>query len=905
MTEGRTLNEDVKLLGNLLGDAIRALAGEAVLEEVETLRRLCRRAAAEGDAGARAEAESRIAVLDAPAIGWLLRAFGVYFHLVNQAEKQEILRVNRRRARNATATQPRAESIEDAVVRLKRDGHGLEAVLALLARLDVQPTLTAHPTEARRRSVLHKQRRIAERLAGLDDPAATPEERDTAMRDLRSQAALLLATDDVRAERPSVEQEIDHGLYFLTGAIWETAPAIHEDVRRALRTHYGHEGEVPVFLRWRSWIGGDRDGNPAVTPALTRHALERQRHAALRRHRSELRELWRELSVSERRVTVPPGLAPAAQPRPEEAREPFRRRIRAMAAELRRLLRARPGGGTPAYDAAAYRRDLADIAHALEAAGLADAAGAGRLARMQVLAATFGFHVAALDIRQHSDVHEAAVADLLRLARVCDDYTALDEEQKLHLLARELHEPRPLLPPATAPEPATREALDTFVVIRETLAREPDAIGSYIISMTHSVSDVLEAMLLARETGLLRIRGDRAESDLDFVPLFETIGDLAAAAERMDALLGNPTYRLQLSARRDFQEVMLGYSDSNKDGGYWMANWSLHRAQRGIADVCRAHGVKLRLFHGRGGTVGRGGGRAGLAIGAMPRAVHNGRIRVTEQGEVISFRYGLTGIAHRHTEQLVSAMLLAAASRREEPEPDDDPTVLALMNEIAEASMRAYRTLVERDDFWQWYRDATPIEQISRLPIASRPVSRSAATATGIDDLRAIPWVFAWTQTRHVVPGWFGIGAALQPVLQRDGGLERLRKLYEVWPFFRAVIANAERELGRARLEIAGRYAELAGDDGREAGIHAAIRRDAEAARAAVLGVAGQRELLDSTPVIQRSIRLRNPYTDVLNLLQVELLRRYRQASETERGELRELVFLSINGIAAAMQTTG
>jgi phosphoenolpyruvate carboxylase len=450
--------------------------------------------------------------------------------------------------------------------------------------------------------------------------------------------------------------------------------------------------------------------------------------------------------------------------------------------------------------------------------------------------------------------------------------------------------------------------LATFRVIRDALQRDPASIGSLIVSMTHSTSDLLEPLLLAKEAGLFRVDGDTAHSALDVVPLFETIEDLDAAAERMRELFTSDIYRLQLRARDNFQEIMLGYSDSNKDGGYWMANWALHRAQGELGRVCGEHGVAFRLFHGRGGTVGRGGGRANLAIGAMPQAAHSGRIRITEQGEVISFRYALPDIGHRHTEQLVNAMLLAAhrgshAAEAYTPTSDDE----RLMDDVARASMAAYRRLVEDPGLWAFYIRATPIEQISRLPIASRPVSRKAAADVQLDDLRAIPWVFAWTQTRYIVPGWYGVGAALQQAMA-DGRLAEMQRLYGVWPFFRAVVDNAQREMARARLAIAAHYAELAaGDDDVAAQCHGAIVRDFAAARDAILLITGQEELLDDSPVIRRSIELRNPYTDVLNLVQVELLRRYR--SEDDDGEAKErvrrLLFQSINAIAAAMQATG
>jgi phosphoenolpyruvate carboxylase len=891
------LSEDVNLLGSLLGRAIAEQAGADTLELVEELRLLCKRAAA-GEPEGRAQAAARIADLDTETLGWLLRSFSTFFHLVNQAEKQEILRINRERSRAPSPDgPPRPESIDDAIARLRDAGHDADAVLALLARLDIQPTLTAHPTEARRRAVLHKQRRIAELLAELRRVEAA-DEREDVLHWIRTEVALLLATDDVRVARPTVEDEIEQGIYFLAGAIPEVAVRVHRDVQRALERHFGVRADPTPLLRWRSWIGSDRDGNPNVTPAVTRHALDRHRRAALELHRHELVELHEELSIS-----TAPG------------EEPYRERVSGMLRRLEATFAEDDGTIPPdGYDAATYRDELDAIRDSLERDGFEDVARHGRLRRARVLAATFGFHLAALDVRQHSRVHEDAVAALLAVAGVSSDYRALDEDARLAILERELRNPRPLAPrDATLPESA-RATLETFDVVRSAIDRDPASIGCCIVSMTHSVSDLLEPMLLAKECGLLQLDGERVVSPLDFVPLFETIDDLEAAGALMRDVFAHPFYRLQLEARGRFQEIMLGYSDSNKDGGYWMANWALHRAQAELGRVCHEHDVEFRLFHGRGGTVGRGGGRANQAITAMPAGAHNGRIRITEQGEVISFRYSLSGIAHRHSEQLVHAMLLATAGIGTAAAPGAEDA--ALMQEIASASMRGYRELIDDDRFWDFYTRATPIEQISRIPIASRPVSRGAADEVDFEDLRAIPWVFAWTQTRYLVPGWFGTGCGLEEATGGDDARrDTLRRLYSGWPFFRAVIDNAQREMARARLEIAAAYAALAEEGAADGGAdeathcHAVIAADFERARAAILRITGQAELLDNSPVIRKSIALRNPYTDVLNLVQVELLRRGRTGggasgvSDTE--QLRRLLFLSINGIAAAMQSTG
>ena len=935
------LSENVNLLGALLGDAIRRRAGEETFRQVEELRVLCKRAAEEGDASLREEAASRIAGLDDEALGWLLRSYSAFFHLVNQAEKREILRINRERSRGGGSADGgggdeggshRPESIGDIVARLKAEGRSLEEVTRSIRRLDIQPTLTAHPTEARRRTLLQAQRRIAEGLAELRRPDATAAEGEDAARSLRDQVSLLLATAEIRVERPTVRDEVEQGLYFMESTIWETAPRIHRDLQRAIEREYGEAGgrvDVPVFLRWRSWIGSDRDGNPNVTPEVTRWTFARQRQAAVALHVRELAALRSELSISDRLADVPASLLERIDTlEPAEGEESFRGEpwrvlVTRMSAALERVADAGAGAGGGAGDrlgGVTYRtadlvEDLDLIRETLIEAGFESVARDGRVQRCRVLAGTFGLHLTALDVRQHSAVHERAVASLLEAAGVEDDYASLAEAAKVDVLRRELENPRPLLPRDADVDPAARDALDTFEVIREIAESSPEAVGAYIVSMTHTVSDLLEPMLLAREAGV---------SALDFVPLFETIDDLRDAADRMAALFADPVYRKQLEDRGGFQEIMLGYSDSNKDGGYWMANWALHRAQATLGAVCREHDVDFRLFHGRGGTVGRGGGRANQAIGAMPAASHNGRMRLTEQGEVISFRYSLPGIAHRHAEQLVSAVLAGVAG-----DPGDvgdvgdsvdvgDPGDWELMDGIAKASMAAYRSLIDDPGFWDWYVAATPIEQISRLPIASRPVSRGSATEVDFEGLRAIPWVFAWTQIRAIAPGWYGVGAGLtdvsgpaegverDEVAERDGVANRPRTLYREWPFFRAVVDNAQREMARARLEIAGEYAALADGERGPSPFFQRVVEDFEAARRSILAITGDDELLAGSPVIRKSIALRNPYTDVLNLVQLELLRRHRVAGgEEARERLRELLFLSINGIAAAMQSTG
>jgi phosphoenolpyruvate carboxylase len=558
--------------------------------------------------------------------------------------------------------------------------------------------------------------------------------------------------------------------------------------------------------------------------------------------------------------------------------------------------------GERPYSCARFIDDLRLLDRALHVAGLEEVALRGLPADALIRARTFGFHLASLDIRQHSGVHEACVAELLRVAGVSADYAALDEGGRLELLRRELTSSRPLLGRGADVSAATRELLDTLDVVAKAAGDDPDAVGAYVVSMAHEASDVLEVLLLCREAGLWTIEGGAVRCPIDVVPLFETVDDLAGATDVMHALFAEPAYRAHLEARSSFQEIMLGYSDSNKDGGYWAANWRLHRAQDQLARTCASAGVSLRFFHGRGGTVARGGGRAHRAILASPESSRNGRIRFTEQGEVISFRYAMPALTRRHLEQIVNAMILATAGAADAQtaEPGADPQFPVIMEQLAAHSRRAYRTLIDDPRFWPLFVLHSPVLHIGELPLASRPVSRAGGDVV-FDNLRAIPWVFAWTQMRYNAPGWYGLGSAFDAVVMNaPSHLARCRDEYAAGGAFRAFIDNAQQEMARARLDVATWYA---GEHG--SALHRTLADEFARAERAILAITGQQALLDNNPVIQQSIRERNPDTDAINALQVELLQRWRNAPESDRHQLRSLILLSVNALAAAMQSTG
>lgn len=888
----KNLEHDIQLLTAILTDVLERLGPKGHTQRFEHLLRVCR----EGETSGFVEAREKIAGLSPDDIRELIKSLTLRFHLRNQAEKVAIVRINRRRQREATAYQPRRESVSESVSKLKSRGASLADLQSILNRLDIQPTLTAHPTESRRRTLLLKQRDIAGGLLSLSEQSHDAAGRRRIEDSIRQYVLLLYGTDEVRIERLSVPEEIEGSLYFLTTAIWSAIPRVLRDVEDAVEEYYGESLQAPDLIRYRTWIGGDRDGNPLVTPEITQQSLHLHRRIVIERYLERLSQLSQLLSLSDRRIQVPPELTDSVRQDQltdqvsEESmarlrHEPFRLKLLQMRSRLEAAVT-----DFRAYRASEFVSDLTLLADSLRKMKLSEIVHSSGLSDVLIQARIFGFHLATMDIRQHSAVHEQVVAELLSVANLCPDYSDRPEHERVDVLTRAIDENR--FPPIETDRcsAVAKQVLECLAVIRQSQQHDERAIGSYVISMTNGVSDVLEVLWLLRAAQC---------PSIDIVPLFETIDDLARAPELLQAMLSNPAYRAFVESRGNFQEIMLGYSDSNKDGGYLMSGRLLQQAQSQLAGVCRKNGVHFRFFHGRGGTVGRGGGRSNRAILATPPESRSGRIRMTEQGEVISFRYALPDIAHRHLEQLTSAMIVAEAEAATQPKarPQSDED---LLTRLAERSMETYRRLIDDPSFWQWYSEASPIAQISGLPIASRPVSRSSGEVH-FDNLRAIPWVFAWTQMRFNVPGWYGIGTALNEVLtESDAGLETMTRWYKDWEFFRTLIDNAQQEMARARLVIAKCYDDLAGNSHFER-----IATEFDLARSAILKITGQRELLDNNPVIQRSIHERNGATDILHLLQIELLRRFHAADDAEKELLRPVLFASINGIAAAMQSTG
>ena len=935
--ERERLSATIHFLGDLLGAVIREQAGAAAFALEERVRALAKELRASGRRDQIDEMQATIAGLDLAQMRSLIKSFSTYFALVNLSEQLQRIWVLRDRALRHP-DEPRSESIAAAIAALKCRGVSAPALQRWLDSALILPVFTAHPTEAKRRTTLEKLRRIADAIERKQTTTLLPEEAAEVARQVTEEIVALWQSDEVRVVRPTVIDEVKNGLYYFEASLFDLIPQLYRELERALVRHYPeHAWHVPPLLRFGSWMGGDRDGNPFVTPGVTVQTVRLLRTTVLRRHISAIEDLSRRLSQSTRQVGISPELQQSLE---EDARcfpevaallerrnpyEPYRQKCTYIREKLLRSLDHAdthapdwgsagplPPSGTFYHRRTELLADLQVMERSLrEHAGAAVADGALHDLIRQV--EVFGLHMATLDIRQHSERHTAALAEVLAHAGVCPDYSALDEAARVALLAREVASPRPLIPTRLPYSAETVETIETFRTVAAILEQlSPEAIETYIISMTTGASDILAVLLFAKEAGLYR--PEAQVSRLNVVPLFETGADLARCAAIMAACLEVPAYREHLRLRGDVQEVMIGYSDSNKDVGFVAANWALYQAQRALRDLMPRYGVELRLFHGRGGAIGRGGGPANQAILAQPPGSVGTQIKITEQGEVISDRYGLPKLAHRHLEQVANAVLLAGFAPRADPPP---PWEQAL-EQLAAIARRHYRALVyEHPAFLRYFHTATPIAEISRLKIGSRPASRK--NSGRIEDLRAIPWVFSWMQSRHTLPGWYGLGYALETFVgdQRlgvgdrrlgdgDAQLQLLQEMYAQWPFFRTMIDNAQMILGKADMHIAERYAELVPE--REVGqaIFGAIREEYERTVRMVCKVARIERLLDNSPVLQRSIVLRNPYVDPLSYVQVELLRRLREApAGDDHAALEDAILLSISGIAAGLKNTG
>ena len=922
--EGGELARDVRLLGNALGDVLREQGGEALLQAVERIRALTKEARSrQGQDAAEAELDRLFGAMDFWQALPVLKAFTTYFQLVNLAEQKEIVRVNRRRA-FAAGDQPRPESVRDAVKSLHQAGMTADEMRALVGSLSIQLVFTAHPTESKRRSVQEKLHRLSDYLGRLEEPQTSQSDRERLELDIAAETEILWQTDEVRQRRLSVLDEARNILFYFGETLFQVTPRLYADLQKALVQWYpGETFDIPVFLEYGSWVGGDRDGNPTITLAHTAEVLRLHRNQVLSQYLPAVRTLSDRLSQSRHYVGISDdlerSLAQDAERLPQVATEaagrsptePYRRKCEFIWERLRRTQSSAEGGYASAGE---FIADLETIRRSLEE-NRGHYAARRALAPLLSQARLFGFHLARLDIREHKDKYLGALAAVLHDQGT--DWPALTEAEKIALLEREIGGRRPLVPAQLAFDEDTNTTLGLFRLVSDKMqALGPDAVGSFILSMASDVSDVLAVLLLAKEARLADLRpesdGENGWSRVDVVPLFETIEDLENAPAVLDTLLSNPLYRRNVSLRGDSQEVMVGYSDSNKDGGYLTANWKLYVAQSRLAEVAQRHGVTLRLFHGRGGAVGRGGGPAGKAILAQPPGSVRGRLKITEQGEVIAARYFDQEIAYRNLEQIVHAVLMASAEHGSET-GETPPEWAQAMEEVSDTAFHAYRALVYDDpDFVRFFQEATPIGELAQLNIGSRPPKRTASDR--IEDLRAIPWVFSWMQSRYTLPGWYGVGTALADYAgQSPAHLTRLREMYRQWPFFTTLLDNAQMSLAKADMDIAARYARLVGDQAIAQRIYDTIAGEFRRSVEIICRITEQEALLDHQPILQKSIRLRNPYVDPLSYLQVELLRRLRalppdgdsEDMRAQRRDLRAAVLLSINGVAAGVKNTG
>lgn len=917
--KNRPLVEDIRLLGRILGEVIREQEGKDAFELIERVRQLSVAYRLKQDASAGRVLDRLLKNLSADQTVSVIRAFSYFSHLANIAEDRHHVR---RRLLHERAGEQQEGSLAVSFERLHRAGQRSADIAAALQRAYISPVLTAHPTEVQRKSILDAERAIAEFIGERDDLAGERELRDNEEL-IRARVTQLWQTRMLRTAKLTVADEIENALSYYHATFLRQIPKLYREIEQALPGH-----EVPTFLRMGNWIGGDRDGNPNVSATTLRMALARQAETALRFYLTEVHQLGAELSTSHMLAPVSEPMLALAEASPDQsehrADEPYRRALIGMysrlAATLQELtgteaLRHAVAPQNPYVDAATFLADLRVIEASLKSHH-AQALIAPRLAPLMRAVQVFGFHLATVDLRQSSDQHEAVLAELLKVARIEPDYRALDENRRRELLVKLLNDARPLRVRGADYPALLRGELEIFETAAEMRQRYGrDALRHYIISHTEDVSDLLEVLLLQKECGLLHgTLDDAARNDLIVVPLFETIEDLRNAARIMREFYAQPGVLAMVvrSRTHEFseQDVMLGYSDSNKDGGTFTSNWELYRSEIALVELFeplqREHGLTLRLFHGRGGTVGRGGGPSYAAILAQPPGTVKGQIRLTEQGEVIGSKYANPEIGRRNLETLVAATLEATLLH---PTKSAPKAFLDAADQISRASFAAYRKLVyETPGFADYFFAATPIREIAELNIGSRPASRKANRA--IEDLRAIPWSFSWGQCRMALPGWAGFGSAIDAFLADAGTrkqrLELLQRMHKQWPFFRTLLSNLDMVLAKSDLRIAARYVDLVEDKKLGKRIFAAIRSEWERANAALQLITGESRRLQSNPSLARSIEHRFPYLDPLNHLQVELMRRHRKpGADPSEERLRRGIHISINGIAAGLRNTG
>lgn len=906
------LSSTIHLLGDILGVVLSEQESPGIFAIEERIRQAAK-ARRSGDQDAGADLISEVKALSADQGRAVASAFALYFDLVNLAEEND--RVQSLRAESISQLDPSLRgTIKEAVQSLFQSGVSREDMASLLADLSIELVLTAHPTEAKRRTILSKIQRIAEILRSLHEIESFPDELERVKLELYEEITSFWLTDRARTSRMEVTDEVRTGLYFIETYFWDVLPKVYRQLEQALSQYYPGLTVQHPWMRLASWIGGDRDGNPFVTTQITAETLRLHRGLAVEHHRRELQDLARRLSLSGKRFSIPKELSAwldSRRPFPlhvaylenRYATEPYRLAVSLLSEDLgiasQDHMTARLLSDAP-HTARAHSTDFTYPLQII-AEALPEILATGKLKTIRKQLDIFGLYSARLDIREESSALRSALGEILRALHLEHDFERRSTRERVALLTQLLESPLPELSSQPGITRKTSETLALFqLVARTRKIYGPDLLGPVIISMTRDAGDILTALVLAKWMG--------ADSCLSIVPLFETIADLRAAPAILDELFKLELYRQHLGDCCNEQMVMIGYSDSNKDGGYLAANWALYESQEKIAEICNRYRIQLTLFHGRGGTVARGGGPASRAIRSQPAGTIRGRFRLTEQGEIISSRYANPILAQRHLEQVVNAVLLRSA-------PETTKTTISIawrkaMQHMAAVSMKTYRALVfETPEFVTFWQYATPLDEIKSLRIGSRPPSRQR-TDESVARIRAIPWVFSWMQSRFNLPGWYGLGSGLASLDlgSRSESLKLLQSMYQDWDFFRAMLDNAESSMLKADLDIAAMYARLVPDQDLSKRVFDKIRTEFNLTRQMILGITRHDELVDSDPSIQRSVKLREPYVDPLNFIQVEMLRRLRSLPESELAladQLRDAIEVTINGIASALRNTG
>jgi len=911
------LREDIRLLGRILGDAVREQEGDEIFAIVENIRQTSIRFhREEDDEAAKLELEAILDSLSPAQTVQILRAFSYFSHLANIAEDQH--RIRRTRAHAMAGSAPRPGTMEKTLLQARKEGFSAAQLQDFFNNALVSPVLTAHPTEVRRKSIMKREMEVSNILARRDHSKWTPAERHESDEQLARAVLTLWQTNLLRQTKLNVMDEVANGLSYYDYTFLTELPRFYAALEDRLAEDFGDDGPVNVasFLRIGGWIGSDRDGNPYVTAEILKKTVQKQsvlvRVLVLDFYLNQLHELGGELSLSTRIVQASKALLKLAANSPDRSphrkEEPYRLAISGLYSRLAASLRSldavasprQPVGDSVPYESPEeFRADL-DVIHRSLCDNGSSVLAEGRLRHLRRAVDCFGFHLASLDLRQGSDTHETCIAELFEAVNPGTDYTALKEDDRIALLVEELSAARPLVRPFWTYSSQTASELDilkTAAGIHQHYGHQ--AITTCIVSNTQSVSDLLEICVLLKQAGIVTPDGT---ANIHIVPLFETIPDLRICTTIMDRLFSIPQYRRLIDSCGGIQEVMLGYSDSNKDGGFVTSGWELHKAEIGLIEVMQRHQIKLRLFHGRGGSVGRGGGPSYDAILAQPVGAVNGQIRVTEQGEIISSKYTHPDVGRRNLEILASATLEATLFKSGEQTPPDD--YLEAMEEISDYAYKAYRALVyETEGFEEYFWSSTVINEIATLNIGSRPASRKKTRK--IEDLRAIPWVFSWAQCRLMLPGWYGFGTAIEKWLEAhpDKGLAFLRDLYQHWPFFRTQLSNMDMVLAKSSIAIASRYAALVENEGLAREIFGRIRQERRLTITTLLNIMDQQALLENNALLARSIRNRFPYLDPLNHLQVNLMKHYR--TNPANAKILTGIQLTINGISAGLRNSG